>query len=103
MSVTNKNDEVEYTEEQVKEMNEKMLKYYSAQNILLEQQAKYEILLADIEEARCKRVTMNLRIANLLAESRQKKEPQDDKPKDQQQENIEKLAKKLKTSNSTAV
>jgi endonuclease III len=84
-------DEREMTPAEVEAMRKRMTEYYKLQNPLLELQSRYETLLADIEEARCRRITMNIRLANMVAETQPKE------PKDVQTENIEKLAKKLKT------
>jgi hypothetical protein len=84
-------DEREMTPAEVEAMRKRMTEYYTLQNPLLELQSRYETLLADIEEARCRRVTMNIRLANMVAETQPKEE------KDVQTKNIEKLAKKLKT------
>lgn len=88
------------TPEQMEEMRQRMVDYYNKQNPLLELQSTHEKHLADIEESRCRRLTMSIRLANMMAEAQQAervttqaKEPK----KDVQTKNIEKLARKLKT------
>jgi len=69
MSTNNKetNEAPQMTEQQVREWREKMTGYYTDQLPLLEVQKKYESLLADIEEARARRMTMSIRLAQMMS------------------------------------
>lgn len=66
MSETNK-PQTEPTEKELAEYRENMKKFYDQQIPLLKKQKEYEVLLADIEEARAKRLTMSMRIAQIMA------------------------------------
>lgn len=55
------------SEEQLLEIRKRMIKYYKDQIGVLEPQAKYETLLADIEEARARRMQMSIRLAQMMA------------------------------------
>lgn len=66
MSETNKT-QAEPTEKELLEYRENMKKFYDQQIPLLRKQKEYEGLLADIEEARAKRFTMSMRIAQIMA------------------------------------
>ena len=61
------NQRPEPTEKELQEYRENMKKFYDTQIPLLKKQKEYEMLLADIEEARAKRVTMSMRIAQVMA------------------------------------
>lgn len=61
------NQRPEPTEQELQEYRENMKKFYDSQIPMLKKQKEYEMLLADIEEARAKRVTMNMRIAQIMA------------------------------------
>ncbi len=69
MSETNKPQDVEKepTEKELSDYRENMKKFYDQQVTLLKKQKEYEVLLADIEEARAKRLTMSMRIAQIMA------------------------------------
>lgn len=56
-----------YTPEQLKEMRTSMMKHYEQQIPLLKKQKDYEVLLADIEEARARRMEMTIRLARMMA------------------------------------
>lgn len=60
-------DGKEPTEAELKAYRENMKKYYEEQLPLLKKQKEYEGLLADIEESRAKRLTMTMRIAQIMA------------------------------------
>jgi hypothetical protein len=81
MSETNQQDR-EPTEAELKAYREKMIQYYKEQIPLLKSQKEYETLLADIEEARAKRVTMTMRIAQIMAGPPQPKEEERPNPPD---------------------
>lgn len=55
------------SEEQLLEIRKRMIKYYKDKIGVLEPQAKYETLLADIEEARARRMQMSIRLAQMMA------------------------------------
>jgi hypothetical protein len=67
MSEKTNPQEQEMTPEQMKEMRAKMHAYYEEQLPLVRLQSEYEKSLADIEEARARRITMSIRIAELMA------------------------------------
>ena len=58
--------QAEPTEEEIKAYRASMKKFYEEQIPLLKKQQEYEGLLADIEEAKAKRVSFTLRIAQML-------------------------------------
>lgn len=66
MSETNTNA-AEPTAEELQEYRKKMDQFYDEQTPLLQKQFEYEDLLARIEEARAKRLTMSMRIAQIMA------------------------------------
>ena len=57
----------ELTSEQVEENRNKVIQYYKKQVEALEHQAKYETLMADIEQARARRMEMIIRQAQMAA------------------------------------
>lgn len=57
--------EQEPTAEEIQIMRERMESYYDTQIPFLEKQMKYENLLADIEQARARRIEMTIRIAQM--------------------------------------
>lgn len=61
------NQQPEPTEKDLQEYRENMKKFYDVQIPMLKKQKEYELLLADIEEARAKRITMSMRIAQIMA------------------------------------
>lgn len=60
-------EEKPLSEQELKAMRDRMIKYYKEQNSVLKEQAAYETLLADIEEARARRMTMTIRLAQMMA------------------------------------
>jgi hypothetical protein len=66
--------EREMTPEEYAEMRKKMLAYYKEQLAFLQPQKEYETLLADIEEARARRMTMTIRLTQMTT-------PQQEAPK----------------------
>lgn len=62
------------TPAELKEMRDRMVKYYKEQNAVLVHQNEYEKHLADIEEHRVRRLSMNIRYAQILA-------PEEEPPK----------------------
>lgn len=73
------------TEEQLLEIRKRMIKYYKDQIGVLEPQAKYETLLADIEEARARRMQMSIRLAQMMAGPKEpEKNPETETPNPQQ-------------------
>jgi hypothetical protein len=84
----NKNQEQEsqLSEAQIRQMRENMHNFYKQQIPLLKLQCQYEQLLADIEEARAKRLTMSIRIAQMMTIPEKESESQkqhEDKEKTQ--------------------
>lgn len=68
--------EKEPTPEELAKMRLKMVAYYEEEIPLLKQQAEYERLLAEIEESRAKRISFNMRIAQMLAPPAPSQEPE---------------------------
>jgi hypothetical protein len=94
------NQQTEPTEKELQEYRENMKKYYDVQIGLLKKQKEYEVLLADIEEARAKRISMNIRIAQMMAPPPEK--PTEEEMADAQsrmKEAIEEESKSTKTRN----
>tara|TARA_B110000503_G_C7157013_1_gene417785 strand:+ start:1046 stop:1372 length:327 start_codon:yes stop_codon:yes gene_type:complete len=60
-------EEREMTPAQMVEFRKKAKAYYNDQSVVLKAQLEYESLLADIEEARTKRLTMTIRMAQMMA------------------------------------
>lgn len=68
MQETNlENQEEQYSPEEIKKMRQNMMSYYKDQIALLKLQSQYEVLLADIEEARAKKLAMQIRQAQMMA------------------------------------
>lgn len=57
----------ELTPEQIEDSRKKVIQYYKKQAEVLEYQAKYETLLADIETSRARRMEMTIRQAQMAA------------------------------------
>lgn len=77
--------EKQLTEEQLLEIRKRMIKYYKEQIGVLEPQARYETLLADIEEARARRMQMSIRLAQMMAGPKEpEKKPETETPNPQQ-------------------
>lgn len=57
----------EHTAEELEAYREKMLKFYTDEIPLLSKRKEYEVLQADVEEARARRITMTMRISSMLA------------------------------------
>ena len=55
------------TPEEMTQMRKNLENYYKEQNAVLTAQKEYECLLADIEDARQRRVLSTMRIAQMLA------------------------------------
>ena len=55
----------EPTPEEIQEMRDRMNSYYDNQIPFLTKQKDYETLLADIEQARARRIEMTIRIAQM--------------------------------------
>ena len=93
MSETTNNPEIpqeerEMTPAQMVEFRKKAKAYYNDQSVVLKAQLEYESLLADIEEARTKRMTMTIRMAQMMAGPPQEKET-GPLPKSPSPENLE--------------
>jgi len=69
--------EKEYTPEEIAEMRNNMEKHIDQQTPLLEKQAKYERLLADIEIAKVERITASYQLYQI--EQQQEKAKQEEK------------------------
>jgi|LakMenEpi03Aug12_release.lakeMendotaPanAssembly.Ray.scaffolds.fasta_scaffold689082_2 hypothetical protein len=70
------------TPEQIEDNRKKVIQYYKKQAEVLEHQAKYENLLADIETARARRMEMIIRQAQMAAG------PQDEKSEESMRDNV---------------
>lgn len=106
MSETTNNQEIpqegpEMTPAQMAEFRKKATEYYKNQTGVLKAQLEYESLLADIEEARTKRMTMTIRMAQMMAGPPQEKEsgpvPNPSSPENLEEEGTERPVRKLKT------
>lgn len=89
--------ERELSPEEMAQFRKKAAAYYKDQTLVLEAQFKYETLLAEIEEARAKRMTMTLRMAQMMAGPPKESEvdPSGNEPSPENTE--ERPARKLKT------
>lgn len=58
-------EQKEPTIEELKVMRDRMIKYYKEQNAVLVHQNEYEKHMADIEEHRVRRLSMNMRMIQL--------------------------------------
>lgn len=94
---TNQETVEQLTPEQMEKRRKDLINYYKNQTAVLEAQFKYEAVMADIEEARVKRMTMIMRQAQMTAPPQE--EEDDDKPEvsDPSQEGQPK-ERKLKTT-----
>ena len=106
MSETTNNQEIpqegpEMTPAQMAEFRKKATEYYKNQTGVLKAQLEYESLLADIEEARTKRMTMTIRMAQMMAGPPQEKEaspaPNPLSPENLEDDGTERPVRKLKT------
>lgn len=102
MSV-NTNQEQELNQDQVDARKAIMLKFYKDNIPLLKAQYEYEKLMADIEEARARRITMSVRIAQMMAGPQEEEEssipnpPTPPAPSDPASNPTEPTMRKLKT------
>lgn len=88
----NPQDLREPTPEEIKQMRTNMQAYYKEQLPLVKIQAEYEKYLADIEEARARRISMNIRIAQMMTPPPEESEDDSDLDVDK----AEKKERKLK-------
>jgi hypothetical protein len=63
----NQHQQEQLSEEEMQARKEEMLNFYKDSMEYLEAQHKYESLLADIDEARLKRASIQMQFANLMA------------------------------------
>ena len=63
----NPEEKKELTEEEILAMRTNMINFYKEQIDLIKPQAEYEMLLADIEEARLRKLSAKMRYAQLIA------------------------------------
>ena len=95
---TNNEDKKEMSSEEIKAYRKAMIDYYKEQLPLVKLQSEYETLLADIEEARARRVTMTMRIAQMMAPpEEEQQESQESLPSEPTPAPVEKKERKLKT------
>jgi hypothetical protein len=71
---TNQETAEKLTPEQLKKRRTDLIDYYKNQTSVLEAQLKYESVMADIEEARVKRMTMIMRQAQMAAPEQEEEE-----------------------------
>jgi hypothetical protein len=71
---TNQETAEQLTPEQLKKRRDNLINYYKNQTLVLEAQFKYESVMADIEEARVKRMTMIMRQAQMAAPQQDEEE-----------------------------
>ncbi len=92
MSEETNTQERQMTPEEIKKQRELMMQFYKEETPLLKARKEYETLLADVEEARLRRLVAIVRGTNLTnpPEESQVPEEQDDAP-------VERKERKLKT------
>jgi hypothetical protein len=99
---TNQETAEKLTPEQLKKRRTDLIDYYKNQTSVLEAQLKYESVMADIEEARVKRMTMIMRQAQMAApeqEEEEEEEPSNDTPTSTPEpDTAQPKERKLKTS-----
>ena len=105
MSETTNNQEIpqegpEMTPAQMAEFRKKATEYYKNQTGVLKAQLEYESLLADIEEARTKRMTMTIRMAQMMAGPQE--EPSDEEKAEMMQQMQEKIQSEGEESAKTS-
>lgn len=75
-------EEREFTPEEMQQQKEELIQFYTDAVPQLEAQLNYESLVADIEEARLRRVLAQARIAQIMAPpSEEEDDDQDDQPR----------------------
>jgi hypothetical protein len=85
--------ETEPTQEEIQEMRERMQSYYENQIPFLQKQKEYEMLLADIEQARARRIEMTIRIAQMTMGPQEEMEEGSDSDIDEKPKKERKLKK----------
>lgn len=92
MSEETNTQERQMTPEEIKKQRELMMQFYKEETPLLKARKEYETLLADIEEARLRRLVAIVRGTNLTnpPEEPQQPEAEEDSP-------VERKERKLKT------
>jgi hypothetical protein len=97
---TNQETAEQLTPEQLKKRRDDLVNYYKNQTLVLEAQLKYENVMADIEEARVKRMTMIMRQAQMAAPPQEEEEEDDSLTPDPtpEPEATQPKERKLKTS-----
>ena len=97
---TNQETAEQLTPEQLKKRRDDLVNYYKNQTLVLEAQFKYETVMADIEEARVKRMTMIMRQAQMAAPQQEEEEEDDSLTPDPtpEPEATQPKERKLKTS-----
>lgn len=90
----NQQEQKELTPAELEAMRKNMVAYYKEQVSTLKLQAEYEKLLADIEEARAKRMMYTIRMAQMMAGPQEQEEEEEEAPK---QPEAPRAPRKLKT------
>ena len=75
---TNQETVEQLSPEQLEKRRKDLINYYKNQTAVLEAQLKYESTMADIEEARVKRMTMIMRMAQMTAPPQEEEEEEED-------------------------
>jgi len=94
---TENQEQQQLTSEQIEAMRKNMVAYYKEQISTLKLQSEYEKLLADIEEARAKRIMNTIRIAQMMAGPREEEEESEEEPVHNPQPEKSNPPRKLKT------
>lgn len=92
---TENQEQQQLTPEQIEAMRKNMVAYYKEQISTLKLQSEYEKLLAEIEEARAKRIMNTIRIAQMMAGPRE--EESEEEPEHNPQPEKSNPTRKLKT------
>lgn len=92
MSEETNTQERQMTPEEIKKQRELMMQFYKEETPLLKARKEYETLLADVEEARLRRLVAIVRGTNL---TNPPEEPQ--QPQEQEDVPVERKERKLKT------
>lgn len=82
-------EEKQLSPEQIKKILDTRTKYYKDQLPLLKAQLEYETILADIEESRARRLTMSIRIAQMMAG------PSEESMSEQEQESLQEMPENI--------
>lgn len=96
MSETNQHEQ-QLSPEEIEAYKKQMTEFYKSQLPMLKLQKEYEQLLADIEESRAKRMTMTIRMAQMMAGPPPEQDPEPEEKSVPDESKGEKKERKLKT------